>query len=307
MNLLITGAWEQAKDYIPAIEEMGHNVIFMQQEKDQIPCDTDWAEGVICNGFFLYHPIEVFHNLRFIQLTSAGFDRVPMDYIKSHGISVYNAKDVYSIPVAEHAVACALWFYRGLGRFRESQKEQKWEKRRDLKELNGKIVLILGCGSVGQACAKAFSSLGCYIYGTDKHIRHRECFSEKWNIQGIKSCLKEADIVIVSLPLTWETEHMLCDETLSLLKDGAILINISRGKIIDTKSLLKHIPRLNGVALDVFEEEPLPQDSPLWDFENVLITPHNSFVGDGNGERLRKLILNNLELNGHARSNLTVG
>ena len=92
MKLLITGAWRQAKDYIKIIEQMGHQVIFLQYEKDELPCVPEWIEGVICNGLFLEHSIEQFTNLKYIQLTSAGFDRVPMDYIKEHGIQIRNAR-----------------------------------------------------------------------------------------------------------------------------------------------------------------------------------------------------------------------
>ena len=78
MNLLITGAWKQAKEYIPLIESKGHQVRFLQYEKDELPCEYEWVEGIIGNGIFLSHPIERFSNLRYIQLTSAGFDRVPI-------------------------------------------------------------------------------------------------------------------------------------------------------------------------------------------------------------------------------------
>ena len=78
MNLLVTGAWAGAKENIEKLEAMGHQVVFMQQEKDDLPCAYEWVEGTVCNGLFLTHPIEKFQSLRFIQLTSAGFDRVPI-------------------------------------------------------------------------------------------------------------------------------------------------------------------------------------------------------------------------------------
>lgn len=295
MNLLITGAWEQAKSYIPAIQQLGHNIVFLQQEKDPLPCSAEWVEGVICNAFFLFHPIETLSNLRFIQLISAGFDRVPMKYVQEHGIKIYNAKDVYSIPMAEHAVACALWFFRGLGRFRENQKAHVWEKQRNLKEIHGKTVLIVGCGNVGMACARAFKALGCIVIGIDQYAKTAEVFSKIQNKESLIDCLRQADIVVLSVPLTSETKKLIADDELSALKDEALLINISRGEILDTVSLVKHLPRLFGVALDVFEEEPLKPDNTLWDCENVLITPHNCFVGNGNANRLMQSILENLQ------------
>ena len=295
MNLLITGAWGQAKDAMPQIEQMGHAVVFMQQEKDALPCPAEWVEGVICNGLFLHHPIETFVNLRYIQLTSAGFDRIPMAYVKEHGIVIHNVRDVYSIPMAEHAIACALWFYHGLGNFRENQKAHVWEKQRNLKEIHGKTVLIVGCGYVGTACARAFKALGCTVIGIDRYAGSAEGFSKIQNKESLIDCLRQADIVVLSVPLTNETKDLIADDELSSMKDEALLINISRGEILDTVSLMKHLPRLFGAALDVFREEPLIPDHPLWNYENILITPHNCFVGDGNAERLTKAILENLQ------------
>ena len=103
MNLLITGAW--TSKYIDEIEEEGHKVLFMQQEKDKLPCAYDWPEGIICNGLFLYHPLSRFTNLRYIQLTSAGLDRVPMQDILKRKIEIHSARGVYSVPMAEFAVA----------------------------------------------------------------------------------------------------------------------------------------------------------------------------------------------------------
>ena len=104
MNLLITGAWSHSEDQLNTIRSMGHHVILMQQEKDDLPCSADEIEGVICNGLFLYHDIGSFRSLRYIQLTSAGYDRVPLDYVGSHDIKLHNARGVYSVPMAECVV-----------------------------------------------------------------------------------------------------------------------------------------------------------------------------------------------------------
>ena len=92
-----------------------------------------------------------------------------------------------------------------------------------------------------------------------------------------------------------QTRHLIDNRKLSLMKDGATLVNIARGAIIDTKALLNHIDRFIGAVLDVFEEEPLNENSLLWDRPNIILTPHNSFVGEGNGGRLRKIIVSNLK------------
>ncbi len=289
MNLLITGAWKEALSYIPTIEKSGHSVFFLQQERNEIDCDPAWIEGTICNGLFLYHPIEHFPNLRYIQLTSAGFDRVPMDYVKKHGITIHNARGVYSIPMAEFVVTEILSLYKDVGRFRANQEAHRWEKNRSLRELAGQTVVIVGCGSVGGACAKRFKAFDCRIIGVDVSIRKEEYFDIVVPIRALDEALKIADIVILTLPLTEETRGLINRERLRLIH--GILINIARGAIIDQEALLDW----EGEAiLDVFEAEPLTEDNTLWMKDNFVITPHNSFIGNGNGKRLSELILSNL-------------
>lgn len=291
MNLLITGAWQNAKQYIDQIEEWGHNVIFMQHENEQMPCDYRWIEGVIGNGIFLYHPIERFENLRYIQLTSAGCDRVPMDYVREKKITIKNARGVYGIPMAEFVVGYVLQFYKKMSFFRENQKKHEWEKNRELEELYGKKVCIVGCGNVGTECAKRFKAFGCEVVGVDL-LPQDNCFYDSMTtLDTLDSVLKEIDVLVLTLPLTNDTYHMIDEHRLALLKKNAIVINISRGAIIDSEALSEMLPHIGGAILDVFEDEPLEKESNLWDMENVIITPHNSFVGDGNSKRLDSLIL----------------
>ena len=294
MNLLVTGAWSDGKNCIAELETMGHTVTFMQYEKDELPCSYEWVEGVICNGLFLTHPIEQFTNLRYIQLTSAGFDRVDMDYIKTHEIEIHNARGVYSIPMVEFAICGVLQLYKQATFFRENQRNHLWEKHRGLLELAGKNVLIVGCGSVGNECAKRFKAFDCVLTGVDLFPREDSLYSEMLPLDKLDNALKQTDIVVLTLPLTEQTKNLIDDSKLSLLKDGATLVNIARGAIVNTDALLNHIDRFTGVVLDVFEEEPLNENSPLWDKQNIILTPHNSFVGEGNGERLKEIIVENL-------------
>lgn len=294
MNLLITGAWGKAKAYIGRLERFGHEVRFLQFEKDELPCDYEWVEGVVCNGLFLSHPIERFVNLKYIQLTSAGFDRVPMDYVKENKIEIYNARGVYSIPMAEFAVAGVLELYKKMRFFTEKQQEKKWEKHRGLMELWGKSVAIVGCGSVGTECAKRFKAFGCTIVGVDLFPREDNCYDRMVELRELDRELPGADVVVLTLPLTRETRYMMNSERLGLLKASAVLVNIARGAVVDTSALVKRLDGIGGAVLDVFEEEPLNENSPLWTKENVILTPHNSFVGEGNDERMSKAFLENL-------------
>jgi len=297
MNILITGAWPEAKKYISFIESQGHHVSFMQNESDSLPCEYYWVEGIIGNGIFLSHSIEKFTNLQYIQLTSAGFDRIPMDFVSSRNIVTNNARGVYSIPMAEYAVAGVLNLYKEQRSFLEKQRKHIWEKNRTIKEIYGQHVCIVGCGSVGTECAKRFAAFGSIVIGIDPYIKEQIYFDRIYNLDLIKVQLSQSDVVILTLPLTKDTYHMFDMAMFEAMKPEAVFVNIARGALVDTEALIHCLRnKLAGAILDVFEEEPL-KDSVLWDMDKVIITPHNSFVGSGNNERLSKLIISNLEGN----------
>lgn len=292
MNLLVTGAWPDAKTHIPQLEAMGHTVVFLQQESEALPCVGAWVEGVICNNLFLHHPIEQFPNLRFIQLTSAGYDRVDMDYVRDHHIEIRNAGGVYSIPMAEFAVAGVLQLYKKMRFFAENQKARRWEKHRGLLELYGRRVTVVGCGSVGTECAKRFGAFGCKVTGVNRTVREDAAFEKILPMDELDAVLSQTDVLILAVPLVRETERLIDRRRLGLLPPAAVVVNISRGAVLDGEALREKLTEgvLAGAVLDVFETEPLPADSPLWDAPNLILTPHNSFVGEGNGARLAERI-----------------
>ena len=294
MKLLLTGAFKCTDEQIEYLKSLGHDIVFLGDEREKLDFDVSDIEGVICNGLFVYNDIEQFHSLKYIQLTSAGFDRVPMDYIKQHGIEIHNARGVYSIPMAEFAICGVLQLYKQSRFFNKNQSENKWEKHRELLELYGKTVLIVGCGSVGTECAKRFSAFGCNVLGVDLYPREDKNYNKMVTLDLLDNAISDADIVVLTLPLTDETYHLFNDKRLKRLRKNAVLVNISRGAVIDTVALIESLPNIGGAVLDVFEEEPLPLNSPLWNMENVIITPHNSFVGDGNRNRLNNMIISNL-------------
>ena len=161
-------------------------------------------------------------------------------------------------------------------------------------ELYGKTVCIVGCGSIGTECAKRFKAFGCQIIGVDIFTRNDVNYDHIYLIDELNDILSRVDILILTLPLTSKTKHLINSNNLNLL-NNAVLVNISRGQIVDTNALetaLDH--HLLGAVIDVFEEEPLSQDSLLWNKDNVIITPHNSFVGEGNDKRLDDIILRNV-------------
>ena len=296
MKLLITGAWNCTLEQQNIIKNMGHEILFMQNERDELPCGSEDVDGIICNGLFLHHDIQQFKNLKYIQLTSAGFDRVPVDYIKEHHITINNARDVYSIPMAEYTVCGVLELLKHSQIHFQNQTKHKWKKERTIGELYVKTVCVVGCGSVGNEVAKRFAALGCKIVGVDLFPRKDDKFETIYPLDKFSEAFSQSDVIVLTLPLTEQTKYLINKKTLDTVKNSAILVNISRGQIINTEDLVEALRNhsISGAVLDVFEEEPLAENSPLWDMGNVIITPHNSFVGDGNRKRLSDIIFRNL-------------
>lgn len=297
MRLLLTGAFSYSEAQLNALRALGAELVFQKDERGAPETDFAAVEAAVCNGLFLYHDIKEFKNLKCIQLTSAGLDRVPLDYIQEKGIKLYNARGVYSVPMAEWALCGVLSLYKHLNDFSEKQKNHLWEKDREVRELQGDTVLIVGCGSVGTECAKRFKAFGMRVMAADIVKPQSDVYDAYFSMQEIDKGLETADVIVLTLPLTEETRGFFRAEHFSHCKNGAILVNIARGAVVKEKDLTNALVsgNLGGAVLDVFEDEPLTKDSPLWELENVMITPHNSFVSPKNNERLFSVMLQNIE------------
>jgi len=299
-NLLITGSAQPNKEFLSKLEIDGWSVTVHQQEKEQV-LNPEIYEAVICNGLFLYNDIRDFRNLKTIQLTSAGLDRVPTDYINLRGIKLFNARGVYSKPMAEWVVGVILNHYKKFYDFYGQQAKHEWAKIRNLQELSGKNIAIIGAGNIGSEVAKRLQAFDAYIVGYDVKSFGNPYFTTVKNIGEFLP--QEFDIVILTAPHTEQTHHLIDKEVLNHFKSGSLLINMSRGGLIDEEALLEVLTERTDITaiLDVFEREPLSVDSKLWDMLNIHIFPHNSFVGENNVKRLHDAILKNLSGNDNQR------
>lgn len=293
MKTLITGAFPLTPEQKQALEARGMEIVFHPDERADVP-QPEQYEAVVCNGLFLYHPIERFAALRVVQLTSAGYDRMPMEYAKAHGIRVYNARGVYSVPMAEFAICGILQLYKQAAFFHENQKRHVWQKHRGLLELSGKAVCILGTGDVGCEIAKRLRAFGCRVIGVNRTVRELPDFDAVLPLRQLAETVRYCDVLVVSAALTEETHGLVNADMIRNLKRGAVLVNVSRGALVDEAALLSWLQSdpSSGAVLDVFETEPLPEQSPLWDMQNVILTPHNSFVSEENPARLWEKIWN---------------
>ncbi|HIQ80870.1 MAG TPA: hydroxyacid dehydrogenase [Candidatus Scatavimonas merdigallinarum] len=296
MNILLTGAFPYDAAQIRKIEKLGCTVEFVQEERKTLSLDCALFDAVVCNSLFLYNDIAAFKRLQYIQLTSAGLERAPLAYIREHGITLQNARGVYSVPMAEWIVLKILEIYKDSKGFYKRQKEKRWEKNRNLLELNGKTACIVGAGSVGQEAARRLQAFGVVVKAVDVCDVHSPFIDHVFPMQELDTALAQSDIAVLTLPLTPDTKHLFDRARFAKMKDAAVLVNVARGAVIKEEDLITALAngKLLGAALDVFEDEPLTQNSPLWDMDHVVITPHNSFVSDKVNARLFALIYNNL-------------
>lgn len=297
MNLLLTGCFNYTESQKERLTSLGYQIYFMQQEKESLPLAAENVDATVCNGLFLSHNIEEFSRLKFIQLTSAGFDRVPVDYIKAKGIELHNARGVYSVPMAEWALYQVLEHYKQGWFFKNEQELHRWTKHRGLRELAGRRVAVVGAGNVGQEVAKRFGALGCHVTGFDIHTNGTPYFNEMALTTSLLERIDAYDVVVITAPLLPSTRGLISYDVMKGMKENATLVNIARGGLIDQEALVTVFTERKDLfaALDVFEAEPLEADSPLWKMENIAISPHNSFVSDGNNARMFEVIYQHLK------------
>ncbi|MEE0859726.1 MAG: NAD(P)-dependent oxidoreductase [Acutalibacteraceae bacterium] len=297
MNLLLTGAFKYTSEQIDKLSNLGYDITFVQDERNPFECDCSSFDAVVCNALFLYTSIEKFTRLKFVQATSAGLDRIPVQYIKEKGIILKNAKGVYSVPMAEWCICKILEVYKCSIFFGENQKQHKWEKNRHLKELSGKTAVIVGAGDIGTQIAKRLCAFDVNVLAVDivkPKLEYYNCF---YDISEIDKALKISDIVIITLPLTDSTKNLFDKKLFEKMKAESMIINMSRGGIINEDALVWALNnnKIAVASLDVFEKEPLTAESKLWETSNLFISPHNSFVSENNNKRLFNVIYKNLE------------
>jgi phosphoglycerate dehydrogenase-like enzyme len=292
MRILLTELFTLPEEVKDRFANMGVQVDSLDADQPIHPEDYDVVFG---QTPFKTFPYDAFTNLKFLQLSSAGVDHLPVDQWIKDGIIVSNARGVYSAPMAEHIILTILAANRQYLTFAAQQREKHWKKHK-LIELGYRKIVFLGTGSIAVETAKRLIPFGAYLVGLNTDGRRIEPFMINAKLTDWRIIIGACDVVINTLPYTAATHHFLNREFFATMKEGALVINVGRGKSLDETALLDALDNghLSHAALDVFEEEPLPINSPLWSHEKVFITPHNSNSGQLLGERMYDLFLTNL-------------
>ncbi|HVY98880.1 MAG TPA: D-2-hydroxyacid dehydrogenase [Dongiaceae bacterium] len=234
-------------------------------------------------------------SLKWIAVGGSGIDHlVPWDMAK---LTVTNSAGVAAEAMAQYIIGGILHFTLDVPGFARRQRERAWDLAGKIETVTGRTLAILGLGHTGQSAARMAKGLGMQVVGIRARLAPTPHVDRVEPMERLHAVLARADYVAVCLPKTPDTIGLLDAAAFQALKPGAILADVSRGGIVRQAALLDALRsgRVKGAVLDVFETEPLPQDNPLWDLENVIVTPHCSSVYDGWERRSVEMFCDNLD------------
>ncbi|MDF2474353.1 MAG: phosphoglycerate dehydrogenase [Anaerocolumna sp.] len=283
MKILVTPTSMQPNKKSKALDKLrsfSNNLVFNPTGK---PLDEDALIDLLkdCDGyiagldFVTNKVIDSCKNLKAISRYGAGYDRVDIAAAKSKGILVANTPGVNAEAVGELAIGLILSTARKIPYLDSQTRSGGWVRSTGL-ELKGKTIGILGLGAIGKVVARCAQGLGMHIIAYDPFINASYCQDNNISVATFEEVISESDVISLHLPLTPDTKHLINENAISRMKDNIILVNTSRGGIIDEEAAYQALKagKMGGLGLDAFEMEP-PKCSPLFELNNVVVTPHN--------------------------------
>ncbi len=268
-----------------------------------ISCDLEQANEYMADADILVTwgtmDIRTLHQnapkLKWIHALSAGVESLLFPEMQAKNTLLTNSRGIHGIPISEHVLAMMLAFTRGLNVFIRQQGKKEW-KRSPVEEIHDKTIGIVGLGSIGREIAKKAKGMGMHVVAS-KRTMTTELFVDKlYAPNQLNELLAISDFVVVSLPLVEETKNFFTLKEFSSMKSSAYFINVSRGAVVKEDDLITALTKglIKGAGLDVFDHEPLPNTSALWDMSNVIITPHLAALSPNYLDRAIKLFADNL-------------
>jgi phosphoglycerate dehydrogenase-like enzyme len=271
-----------------------------------VPCRNekeaiDNLEGAHASYGFISRSLLVKgRDLRWVQQPSAGVEQLmEIPELVESEIVLTNMQRVFAPPIADQAIGYLLAFTRGLAHFIRAQPSQEWRSRQPgvvLDELQGKTILIIGMGGIGSEIARRAAAFGMRVLATDPKVWDKPPFvDELHKPDAFHRLLPGADVVASAVPLTKESRGMIGEKEFGMMKPGVVLLNVSRGRVVDTAAMVRALEskHLAAAGLDVTDPEPLPKGHPLWS-QNVIITPHSAGQSPGTDRRRHELFRENL-------------
>lgn len=303
MKVFVEMSYLKDEDYQKLVHQFQH-ITFTKNKEHAL----DATHIIAMPGFLNKENLDLFTNLTWVFVLTAGFDTLDLDYFKKRQITLVNAKDVFSIQIAEDIFAKILHFNRNYAIYHEQKKEHLWKSHPVHFEIAESTVGIIGTGSIGLEVAKRMKAFGARTLGYRQKNEETPYIDELYTTQaGLNKIYEESDYIIVSIPLNEHTKEFIDENAFSRMKKTALFVNVARGKVVNQTALihaLKH-KMIRGAGLDVTTPEPLPDDHDLWTLDNVFITPHNASSSPHVRNRLINVVIDTLNhyLHGDAYRN----
>lgn len=294
---------EHADPYLEAIFPIAKEIIIEPWKAGgampPMNADISKVDIVLTRGLIDEMPwLNEASSLKWVHSLTVGVEKLPLAALTERGIAVTNVKGLNAVPISEYVIAGVLAYAKGYFDFWRQQQQRIWQAR-EVQEISGSTIAILGFGHIGRAIAVRAKAIGMTVKAMGRsgldpvycdfvhHYYGNEQFAE---------AVAEADYVVNCLPESHETLHFMNEYRFSLMKKGALFINVGRGSTVDEQALHDATKeRLGGAILDVFQQEPLPPDHSFWNNPLVYITPHNAFASPKHWNRIFEQFLQNLK------------
>lgn len=298
-----------------ALEAFGEVEVYENTEQHQIQERLKGAQAVFVNKLQVDQTfIEKNPSIEYIGELATGFDNIDLEACRRAGITVTNIPTYGSQGVAQFAFALILSLYSKVDYHADLVQKGEWSRRgsftlhdQPVYELYGKTIGIVGYGAIGRALEKIAHGFGMQIIIYDHNSARKE--AELGSFVSLEELIRESDIVSLHVPLTADTRSMIGKRELEAMKESAVLINVSRGGIVDEAALKKALDQgeIAGAGLDVVEEEPIPDDHPLLTTDRCIITPHMAWLAKESRQRLLDMAVENFKtyLDGRPQNQLT--
>ncbi|KGA97680.1 3-phosphoglycerate dehydrogenase [Alkalihalobacillus alcalophilus ATCC 27647 = CGMCC 1.3604] len=241
--------------------------------------------------------IQTANKLKWVMVISAGLEQLPFDALKKKGILVTNCRGIHAKPMAEYTIGMMLQVARKTKTLIEQEQAHDWNRSVPMIELNGKTISILGVGAIGQEIARLAKAFNMNVLGMNSSGQEVENVDQVVSNERVEEILTVADFVVNVLPATEETKEIMNEQRFRKMKRSATFINIGRGYTVDENALIKIMTEgaIEHAVLDVFWQEPLANESPFWDMNNVTVTPHLSGISSSYQPRAFQIFRENLK------------
>lgn len=288
--------YDYGDEKMEQVRALGYEILLYREKNLEFSPEMADAEVLVCYAPFKTLDIGQMAKLRWIQLSSIGVDQVPIEKAKEKRLTISNNRGGYSVAMGEWIVLKILEIYKQSKFFYKNQLQHTWQLTTDILELCGKRIGFIGTGTIAQEAAKRLKGFNVSQIGFNTTGKAVHPFDECFPISMLDRWIQRFDILVLAVPATAGTHRLISRSLMRKMKDSAILINVSRGSVLDEQALLEQLQagKFLGVALDVFEQEPLSPENPFWDIERAYITPHNCWVSEQRNERRFDIILENL-------------